>query len=354
MVISLILLFLTCMSLSFIEERLTPRDKKIIYVVLGIAMILIAGTREVGSTPDTVSYEEMFYAKEGDLMVLMREPSFSIIADLLHAFGLGINALFFVYAILSIPTHLSFFWRISKVPLLTLTIYISYYYMMHDMVQIRCAVASGLFLWAIYFFVEGRRLLTLGLILLGAFFHVSALAGLVIFFCGGSLPQWQRKALYWLVPVGLVVYFTQFDISTLVPDEMGGLKLMKYRTMKEKGLEDEQAGWKLQINILIWMNIVLYYASIYYHDFLVKHFKYTTVSIKLQAVGFVFLFFANSISQVLGNRMNDYFSVASILLWTGSIYAFTPRLLSKLISNTISTIRFVTSMLGYALSLLWM
>ena len=354
MVVALILLFTTCLSLSFIEERLCDRDKKIIYAILGVAMIMIAGTREVGSTPDTVSYELMYYAKDGDLMKVLREPSFSFIVDLLQSFSLGINALFFAYAILSIPIHLSFFWRISKIPLLTLTIYVSYYYMMHDMVQIRCAVASGLFLWAIYFYVEHKRLYTFLLILLGTFFHYSAAAGLVIFFLGNGFPKWQKYILNAIVPVGLVVYFTHIDLFSIIPDEWGGLKLMKYRTMREKGLEDDQAGWRLEINILIWMNIVLYYTCIYYHDYLVKHFKYTTIAIKLMGVGFCFLFFVNSLSMVVGNRMNDYFSVASVLLWTASFYAFSPTIVSKIISNTISTIRFVTSMLGYALSLLWM
>jgi hypothetical protein len=154
--------------------------------------------------------------------------------------------------------------------------------------------------------------------------------------------------------VGIVVYFTHIDIFSIIPDEWGGLKLMKYRTMREKGVEDELAGWKFEINILIWMNIVLYYCSIYYHDYLVKHFKYTSIAIKLQGVGFCFLFFVNALSQVVGNRMNDYFSVASILLWTASFYAFDPKIISKIINNAISTIRFVTSMLGYALSLLYM
>ena len=135
---------------------------------------------------------------------------------------------------------------------------------------------------------------------------------------------------------------------------MGCLKLMKYRTMREKGVEDELAGWRFEINILIWMRIVLYYCCIYYHDYLVKYFKYTSVAIKLQGVGFGFLFFANALSQVIGNRMNDYFSIASVLLWTASVYAFVPMIVGKIINNVISTIRFVTSMLGYALSLLWM
>jgi hypothetical protein len=135
---------------------------------------------------------------------------------------------------------------------------------------------------------------------------------------------------------------------------MLGTKLLLYREMRDKGIEDEQAGWPLEINILIWMNIVLYYASIFYSEYLMKHCKYVNVAIKLQAVGFIFLLFFNGMSKVLGNRMNDYFSVVSIILWTASVYAFYPRFFSKIISNIISTFRFVTSMIAYALSLLWM
>lgn len=354
MVLSLIVLFLTCMSLSFVEERLMKRDKIIIYIILGVAMILIAGLRKVGATPDTINYEEMFYAKENSLTLLLTEPSFRLFCSILHSYSLDVNALFFVYAILSIPLHLFVFWKFSKLPFLTLTIYLSYYYMMHDMVQMRCAVASGLFLWAIYCYANNKKILTFLFISTGIFFHYSASAGFVIFLLSDRMTKWHKIALYTLVPVGIFIYFTHIDISALIPDELGGAKLMRYRELNEKGFDELHEGWKFEINILIWMNIVLYYACIYYHDFLVKHFKYTTIAIKLQAVGFCFLFFAYSMSKVLANRMNDYFSVASILLWTASYYAFYPKLVSRIINNAISTLRFVTSMLRYALALLFM
>ena len=354
MVVSLVLLFITCFSLSFVEDRLGDREKKILYVLFGIAMIMIAGTREVGSTPDSETYEDMFYSGEDSISMLLTEPSFGIITNILQSMSLGINALFFVYAILAVPIQLSALWRFSKIPLLMLTVYLSYYYMIHDMVQIRCAVASGLFLWAIYFYVERKPVLTLLFILIGIFFHFSAAAGLIIFFLGNGFPRWQRYLLYAIVPVGLVVYVTHIDIFSLVPDELGGLKLMKYRTMREKGIEDELAGWKLSSNLLIWMNIVLYYACIYYHDYLVKHFKYTSVAIKLQGVGFIFLFFVNALSMVVGNRMCDYFSIASVLLWTASVYAFTPIIIGKIINNAISAVRFVASVLAYGLALMFM
>lgn len=353
MVVSLVLLFTTCLSLSFFEERFKERDKIILYLIFGLAMILIAGLREVGSTPDTDAYEDMYYGKYA-ITELITEPSFLFISSILKSFSLGVGALFMTYAIISIPLHLSVLWKMSKLPLLTLTIYISYYYMMHDMVQIRAAVASGLFIWAMYHYVERQKLYALGCILIGILFHYSAAAGLVLFLLREEIPQWQKYVLYSIVPLGLVAYFTDLDISYLVPEELGGAKLMAYRELKETGLENDQAGWALEVNILIWMNIVLYYASIYYREYLTKQCKYVPIAIKVQAVGFCCLFFLKGVSKILGNRLNDYFSVASIILWTASAFAFYPKILGKIINNVISSIRFVTSMIAYALSLLFL
>lgn len=354
MVISLLLLFGICMSLSFIEEQLQNRDKMLLYGVFGIAMIFIAGMREVGVVPDADAYEELYYSDTDSVAMMLYEPSFNFIIDLLQSFSLGINALFFTYAIISIPVHLTLFWKISRLPLLTLTIYISYYFMMHEMVQIRAGVAAGFFLWAIYLYVEKKKFLTLIFILLATLFHYSAAAGLVIFFFSNRLPNWQRIALYALVPIGLIAYFSHFEAASLIPDELGGTRLMNYRELEEKGNSDLQEGWKLERNLLIWMNFLVYYACIYFHDYIVKHFKYVTIAIKVQAIGFCFLFFVYGISKVVGNRMNDFFSVASILLWTASFYIFCPNLLSKLLSNIISTFRFVSSMVAYALALMFM
>lgn len=353
MVISLVLLFIICLILTFFEEQLKDRDKIFLYIIIGIAMILIAGLREVGSTPDTEDYEHMYNGNVNEILEQAVEPSFTYISSFLNSFSLSVTFLFLTYAIISITIHLTAFWKISKLPFLTLTIYISYYYMMHDMVQIRAAVASGLFIWAIYCYVEKKKLLTLVFILTGTLFHYSAILGLTIFLMNDNIPKWQEYILYALVPLGLVAYFTGLDLSSFVPENIGGEKLKLYRELKEYGMDDEQAGWPLKHNFLIWMNIILYYACIYYHEFLTKQCKYVPIAIKVQAFAFCCLFFLQGVSKVLSNRLNDYFSVASIILWTVSVYAFSPKIISRIINNVISTIRFVASMLAYALSLLW-
>ena len=352
MVISLALLFIACMISSFFEERLLHRDKVILYFIFGVAMILIAGLRKVGATPDSIEYETMYYGGNAVLEKLT-EPTFSLFVSILRPLSLGVNALFITYAFISIAIHLPVFWKLSRLPLLMLTIYISYYFMMQEMVQMRAGVAAGLFLWAIYYYVEKRKVAALICIVIGIFFHYSAAAGLVLFLMSDKLPQWQKVILYLIIPIGLVAYIAELDLSLLVPEEFGGGKLATYRQLKDKGIEDELAGWPLRNNILIWMNMVLYTCCIYYSEYLSKYCKYTVIAIKLQAVGFCFLFFANGVSAVLGNRMNDYFSIANIILWTASVYAFYPRIVGLSISNFISSFRFVASIIAYALALLF-
>lgn len=353
MVLSLALLFTACMISSFWEERFLQRDKIILYVIFGIAMILIAGLREVGYTPDSLEYENMYYGTGNIIIRKTSEPSFLFISEFLRNLSLGVNALFLTYATISIAVHLPILWKLSRMPLLTLTIYISYYYMMQEIVQMRAGVAAGFFLWAIYYYVEKRKAMTLGCILLGTFFHYSAAAGLLLFVMRDQLPQWEKIVLYLLIPVGLVFYFVDIDLSRLIPEQIGGDKLEAYRSLKDRGIEDDYAGWPLRNNILIWMNMVLYTASIYYSELLAKHCKYVIIAIKVQALGFCFLFFAHGLSAVLGNRMNDFFSIASIILWSASIYAFYPRIVGVAISNFISTFRFVSSVIAYALALLF-
>jgi len=354
MVINLCLLFIFSSFFALVEGRIAKKEKILLYCIMGVVMILIAGFRDIGSTPDTEAYEDMYLGLYSDILEDITEPSFTLISSALKFFSFSVTSLFLVYAFISVFVHLTVFWKISNLPLMTLLIYLSYYYMMHDLVQIRAGVASALFLWSLYFYVERKKWYSLAFILLGTFFHYSGIVGLTIFLLTDRIEKWHKYVLYSLVPIGLVAYFIGLDLSFLVPEYMGGDKLVFYRDMKDSGLENDLAGWPIQVNVSIWMNIVLFYACIYYHDFLKPDCKYLTIAIKVQAIGFCCLFFLHGVSAVLGNRLNDYFSVASILLWTYSVRGFVPIIAGKIVNILICAIRFVLSMLFYALSLLFM
>lgn len=352
MLISLVLLFIACMALSFYEERLLQRDKVIIYMLLGVVMIFIAGLREAGVTPDSEAYEGMYYSGGKSITDKLTEPSFIIIRDILQSFNLGINALFFVYAIISIPLRMTAIWKISNMPLLTLSLYISYYYQLHDVVQIRCAVASALFLLALYYRLEQKNYYSILCIFCGWLFHYSALVGLVIFLIDNKpLKQWHSAILYFIIPLGIIFSMSGWDIAQFVPTELGGDKLQIYRELKEKGIEGDLEGIPFYNDPAILLNICLYYGCIFYRQLLSERNKYFPMLLKIMGLAFICKFTLGNLSSVLASRLFEYFDVVSIFLWTMAVYAFYPIIVGKAIVNLASTVRFATSSLIFVLGL---
>ena len=352
MLIALILLFLTCMTASFYEERLLQRDKVVIYLLLGVVMILIAGFRETGVTPDSEAYESMYYSGGKSLTDKLVEPTFIFFRDFLQSFDLGINALFFVYAILSVPLRLTAIWKISNMPLLTLSIYISYYYQLHDVVQMRCAVASALFLLALYYRLEHKNYYSLLCIVCGWLFHYSAIAGLIIFLIDNKpMKQWHSVILYLIVPLGIIFSFSGWDIGQFIPTELGGDKLQMYRELKDKGIEGELEGIPFYKDPAILLNICLFYGCIVYRQLLSESNKYFPMLLKIMGVAFICKFTLGNLSSVLASRLFEYFDVVSIFLWTMAVYAFYPVIVGKAIVSFASTVRFATSMLVFVLGL---
>lgn len=340
------------MTFSFYEERLIHRDKVISYILLGVVMILIAGLREAGATPDSAAYEDMYYGGGKDLTDEIVEPSFILIRDFMQSFHFGINALFLVYALISIPLRLTAIWKISNLPLLTLSLYISYYYQLHDIVQIRCAVASALFMLALYYRLEYKIAYALLCIFAGFFFHFSAAVGLIIFFIDNKpLKDWQLVILYTIVPLGILFSFSGLDISQFIPSEIGGDKLQFYRELKEKGIEGDLEGLPFYRDPAILLNICLYYGCLIYRQALSDNSKYFSIFIKIMGIAFICKFSLGNLSSVVASRLFEYFDVVSIFLWTMVVYAFYPKIAGKIIVNFASTVRFAISALAYVLGL---
>ena len=348
MVIAILSILLICMAFSLIEENMRWRDVLMVVGLIGISMVIIAGTRGADSTPDSDNYEFMYYGVNS-LDVDLREPTFIYISYYLNTLGFGVNALFFAYAVLSIPLRLTAICKLSKLPILTLAIYISYFFQLHDLMQIRCAVASALFLFAIYFCADKRWWLTLLFIILGSLFHYSALAGFALFFFSNTeLKKWQRIALAVVVPIGMLFYFFGFDYSYLIPDELGGDRLAVYRNLKDRGKEDD-LSWTFYKNPVFLLNLALYYACLLYYEVLAKSYKYLPIMLKNLAFAFICMFTLGTLSAVVASRLYEYFAISTIFLWTAIAYAFRPVNYGKVLINCIILVQCLANILVYTL-----
>jgi hypothetical protein len=94
----------------------------------------------------------------------------------------GVSLLFFIYALLSLIPKYYLFKKLSINPIQSSIIYISNFFILHDLTQIRISVAIVFFLLLIYFFDKVHFLKFSILNIFGYFFHFSFFIYTIVFF----------------------------------------------------------------------------------------------------------------------------------------------------------------------------
>jgi hypothetical protein len=110
-----------------------------------LILILIAGLRPIGLDRDSITYVEMIQSYT-DVNLLALEPAFWIIKWFNDNFFSGnVHTFFLIYAILGVFIKFLAIKRLSKLPWLSVGTYLSLYFILHEMAQIRAGVAAGFF-----------------------------------------------------------------------------------------------------------------------------------------------------------------------------------------------------------------
>lgn len=138
--------------------------------------------------PDTQMYE-IYYRKgttRGDREI---EPTFDMISSVSPTF----LALLAIFAILSCGTSLYGILKNSPNIWLSLFAYLSYYYVLHDMIQLRAAVACGIMLIGIRYACERKWWIFFPLCLTAFYFHYSASVFFIFYF----LPRKRLYKYFW-------------------------------------------------------------------------------------------------------------------------------------------------------------
>ena len=159
----LIVVYLVCSVASFGNRR----TAKVVYIAVGVTLTLLAAFRPEGADHDYTEYVSHFNNYD---QIALLEPTFKAIAWFSHTF-LGSNYIFLfaVYAVLGVTLKFIAIRELSNFALLSVAIYISQFFILHEMTQIRAGVASSLLLLSIkpLFERNGRRFLQRRLLHLG-------------------------------------------------------------------------------------------------------------------------------------------------------------------------------------------
>ena len=150
-VFSLFFLF----SLLFLSGKCKDNRKTLYVILLFIWLVLaLIATFRPFDMPDRENYIDIWYGNGTERY----EIGFTTIVDLLQIFTKNEYAFLFVFAALSIALKMIAIYRITSFIWASLLIYTANIFILHDMIQIRCAIASGLLLWAVYYLVNRRAI----------------------------------------------------------------------------------------------------------------------------------------------------------------------------------------------------
>ncbi|MCY0977111.1 EpsG family protein [Chryseobacterium wangxinyae] len=314
MIVESIFLMYTVLLLFICFPTDIKNAKNVIFWFLLVVFILIAGLRPENSDKDSdIYYNAWHYAFYGAII----EVSFVFIRDILrYTLELPIRSILIVYALLGISIKFFAIKRISDLFLLSLLVYFSHYYILHDLTQIRAGVAVAFFLFSIPYIYERNLVKFLLCIGCAIIFHYSAFFLLFIYFVN---PKKEEKIYGYLIPLGYLIYFLGFNVIIEIPIPYFQEKLKLYQAGVESG--NKQDSTINVFNYAMIIKIVFFYIMYFFRNKFLNENKYALLFIKINAVS-IFAFAALAVIPAISYRIHELFNVAEIALIPLGIYIF--------------------------------
>ena len=300
----------------FVKSLLISKKllSNIFYWSAAVFLILIAGFRTIGLDRDSLNYVT-YYQSANKIDLLDKEPAFWIIKfvnDIL--FKGDIRTFFFIFATLGVSIKFFAIKKLSKKPWISVIAYISLYYILHEMTQIRAGVAAGIFLLAIPDIYNKNLKNYLLKTLIAVSFHYSAIIMLPLYFFN---PK-NIKIIYFSLPVlGLFFALSKLSSTFLINKIVNILpeflryKINIYFSLLNNGIHSEINIFNIYYTSLLILLIFIFYI-LYILKIKLKGF-YDIIYVKILIFSlFVFYFF--SFIPVFSFRISEFLDVVLIFL----------------------------------------
>ena len=318
MIYTFLLLFIVIVSLIFLEEYLGDYNKYV-YWGLCIIMILLCAFRTIGVDPDSEAYEEIFKTHENNPELLV-EASFLFFSGIVQRFTDDVHYLFLIYAILGVTIKFIALRQLSPWYFLPLAIYFGNYFILHDYIQIRASIASGMLLLAIKPLSEGKKKKAILFFLIANIFHYSSLAFYPILFFNNRLSLIWKYLLIAIMPIGVVLFLLHYDFFSALPIPYIQDKIEMYKALTERGIFDELS----LKNVFIWIQYCIILYSLYFYDTMLEKCPALPLLLKITAYSMACFFALSSISVVAG-RLHELLGIVELALFPCVCYTIRPQ-----------------------------
>jgi hypothetical protein len=307
------------------SKKVDKLDAWFLYSIIFVCLVILAGFRGLNVARDYDNYVTFFYMiRAGESIPELSEPSYYYIVGLVTSFSDSYLPVFVIYAFLGVFFKMLSFERILgiKSSFLAVIIYISNFYILHEMTQIRIGLASGFFLLAIPYIVKRNFFKYVVLILIGTFFHLSILITIPLYF----IESKKIKPLFWLglLVINLLFYIfhlSLMDLALLFTPESYKIKIYAYKTFMLEATNDTNIRFVNRFLLYLILNLFL----LYHWKRLAKESPYFIILLKLSFVSLSTAFFFYDF-YLFAFRFSELIGVVQICLFAFVAFTFNNKL----------------------------
>lgn len=318
-VITLIAIF-SILSLDSVKSSFA-RKFHLTFPLIGLVLIIIAVLRPA-DMPDYKSYQFIFESGNFE----RGEPAFMVLIKIVSSFWNNFHVMFFVMALFSISLNLFAIKRYSQFKAMSILFYLSNMFILHDMIQIRCAVAVAILLFTFkYAYLRDLKTFSL-LTLLATLFHYSSIAFFIVYFLKpDNLNRLFYILLLLIAYIMCVLNLTFGHIVQYIPIPFIQNLVILYS-------DSMDAGNDAQINIFSIAQLIRtclgIFLVLYSKDIFAKN-KYAILFIKTYFIGII-TYVVFSDFPVISFRISEVFQHCEFIVIPMILYVkFKPRLLFK-------------------------
>lgn len=316
-----IILFVVAIVAYYTLDRQTDKSSaRICHLGLFLILLFFAAFRDGNLLPDYGSYIHLYQESTGKRLVEQSFYTIQSISRWFFPYGGGEYLMFFLYSLLGISIKYYAITKYSPYVVFSICIWISSFYILQDMIQIRASVAGSLLLLIIPFIQQRRYIAALVLASVSFYFHNSA----IFFFPLMLLNPERINKYFWTLGYVLVIGINLLRVNighyiaeflTFIPKEAFNDRILTYTFRAERY---EMNALSMFSPYILYQTIVCF-TTMHFAEKLMEKSPYSILLIKTAFIG-VF-FYGLSIPGVT-MRLAELFSTSLILLTPMIIYLF--------------------------------
>ncbi|EAA8875199.1 EpsG family protein [Salmonella enterica] len=239
------------------------------------------------------------------------EPTFFIISKISYLVAGTPFFIFILYGLLAIYFKAKFIIDWSPYPLLSVIVYFSNVYLLHEMTQIRIGLASAIGFYSLKYLITNEKRKYFICIFVATLFHYSMVIFLFLPLFNVRKISSQYKLFYFILVVLLYfLYLFNIDLSLLIKYIDIGLIQSKYNIYKEQVIDN---GTNVNVfSVMQILNLLIILFAMSYSSHFKENRKLILI-VKVFSLGPISLIFFSAIPG-FALRLSELFTVGQIVL----------------------------------------